>query len=46
MQVETVTEAFFEVPEGVNDGVDWRDDIVAHGRNAEREFADPGELGE
>jgi hypothetical protein len=46
MQMETVSQALVEVPYGVDDAVDWPNDVISHWRDSERELADPSELRE
>jgi hypothetical protein len=46
MQMETVSQPFFEVPDGVNDTVDRPEDVISHRRNPEYQFPNPSELRE
>jgi hypothetical protein len=46
VQMEAVSQPFFEVPYGVNDTVDRPENVISHRRNSEREFPNPGELRE
>jgi hypothetical protein len=42
--VKAITEAFFQVPQGVNYSVDRTENIISDYRNVERQSADAAEL--